>query len=285
MADVAPDVELVSSPPEMSEPNPYEPNPYAPPVAEAPAPPPVVQAPVAAPTYPLYSPNFIGLAAFLGSPLAGCILMFLNYRRQGRSSEAWMALVGGGVGTAFVMALAFVLPDAVGRLMPFALIIGIRAIAGREQASYDAHLRAGGPKGSGWAAAGVGVASLVAILAVLLPLAIMTGMGTGPKVDFGSSQHITYEEGATKEEANQLGKFLVEIGFFNGKGGKDVKLTHGAGGLVVSFVVGDGVWDDSKMVSAFGTIRHEISTKVYGGRPVTVELCDTMLEVKKTISP
>src|SRR5690348_11216666 len=74
-----------------------EPNPYQPP-ANVPAPPPAngpVPPPAQAPTYELYAPNHVVLAGFLGTPMAGCWLLSLNYRRQGRESQATRMLLAG----------------------------------------------------------------------------------------------------------------------------------------------------------------------------------------------
>jgi hypothetical protein len=110
-------------------------NPYAPPAEPeggAAAPP-----AGARPSYTLYSPNQVLLAGFLGSPIAAAILVFLDYRRQGRARDATRVLVLGVVGTAAMIGLAVVLPDGIGNFLP---IVGIAvgfAILGQEPSAIQ----------------------------------------------------------------------------------------------------------------------------------------------------
>src|SRR5436305_8047683 len=58
------------------------------------------------PPYRLFDPTSVGIAAFLGSPLAGAGLMAINYRRLGRQTNAIVAFVMGVAFTALAIAIA-----------------------------------------------------------------------------------------------------------------------------------------------------------------------------------
>jgi formate-dependent nitrite reductase membrane component NrfD len=59
----------------------------------------------------LYWPGHIAWATFLGAPIAGCVLLALNYKRFGDATAATLALIVGLIGTVVLLAIAFVLPD------------------------------------------------------------------------------------------------------------------------------------------------------------------------------
>jgi hypothetical protein len=122
----------------------------------------------------VFSPGQITWATFLGAPIAGCVLMALNYRRFGDFTSANVALVTGFIGTALLLAIAFFLPENFpNSVLPVAYTFGMYHSAKLLQGTaYEQHLANGGVKASGWAATGVGILSLlcitVAIFAVVL---------------------------------------------------------------------------------------------------------------------
>jgi len=83
----------------------------------------------------------------------------------------------------------------------------------------------------------------------------------------------------TAAEAQALGNALKEQGFFEGNGA-DVFLTKHSDGTTLAFVVGDGVWDDTKAVASFEQIVRAAAPTV-GGLPVRLKLESTGLDVKK----
>lgn len=157
-------------------------NPYAPPAAHMAEP---VHTPsgLALPgqAVPLYNANQVALATFCGTVLAGSILMALNERRVGRHAAGW-AIVGVGLlVTGMIFGLAFVLPDNVPSApISIAPIVAMRFFAHRRQGAFvTEHLHLGGKKGSGWAAFGIGMACLAAIVAVVFMVAFAWVLVTG----------------------------------------------------------------------------------------------------------
>src|SRR4051794_29739018 len=64
----------------------------------------------AAPRYNLYSANLVALAAFLGGPVGGSVVMAFNFVRLGRTAAAVGIVALGAVAAVGLVALAFVLP-------------------------------------------------------------------------------------------------------------------------------------------------------------------------------
>jgi hypothetical protein len=118
----------------------------------------------------LYSSRQIGLASVLGSPLAGGWLFSRNYLALGDEPRARRSLWLGVVATIVLLASAFFLPDKFpNAIVPAAYGFAIERYASRSfGAAYDKHIAAGGAKGSWWAAIGVGFASFLVVLGLLI---------------------------------------------------------------------------------------------------------------------
>ena len=146
-----------------------EQNPYAPPKA------PVSDlatrdgAPVAA-EGPLYSPNQVGVAAFLASAFAGAWLMAADYRATGQPIKARNALWIGALTTLATIGLGFVLPDKFpNSVLPLAVAFGMRAVAEKEfNAILKDHDAAGGALHSWWRVVGISVLIIVALFAIAM---------------------------------------------------------------------------------------------------------------------
>jgi len=93
------------------------------------------------------------------------------------------------------------------------------------------------------------------------------------------NDHIYYLGAATESQARALADALKTEGFFEGKG-SDVFLSKQSDGTTLSFVVGDGVWDDPALVASFEKIARQAAPAI-GGLPIRLHLENTSLEVKK----
>ena len=124
----------------------------------------------------LYTAGHVALASFFGTVLGGALVLSINEGRMGRKAAAWKTLVLGVLGSGLLISLAFVLPSGVGGaplgILP---VVAMHRIARqRQKAIVEAHLAAGGKRGSGWAAFGLGSASLVAVFVVAMIVAVVT---------------------------------------------------------------------------------------------------------------
>lgn len=232
------------------------------------------------PSYALHSVGSVGLATFLGSPLAGGALLGLNYRRLGQTGAGWLAF---GVG-ALATALLLVLGVKVGSMAMASTALAGISLAGTLAAAkvlqgdtIDDHTDRGGRLASRGAVAGTG---LLGLLLLILSVGGWTFLSTprlpATKITIGPGQHVYYEDGATRAKARLLGRYLQEIGFFQDRPA-DVILAGTSAQLVVSFVVKDGVWDKPKLTKAFLALGQGISQK-FDGAPTDVRLCDENLE-------
>lgn len=142
-----------------------EQNPYASPVAPVA----VVELVSALRERPLFRVSGIGLATFLGTLLAGGILLAMNERALGRPQRALPVLLLSLVAMAAMVAVPALLPEdlpAITFWLPplVAMVLLARQLQG---AAIDARIAAGLPMRSNWLAAGIAVLTMVGVSALL----------------------------------------------------------------------------------------------------------------------
>jgi hypothetical protein len=141
-------------------------NPYAPPKSDDARPAPVKKR-SNAPPYRLYTPGQICLGTFLGTPASGMYLLSVNRRRLGHAGLATTMLLVGLVATALLIVIAVALAGTAGRPMSMGATFVIWQYACADQPFLDTHLAGGGQRESSWKAAGIGLASLIAVLLLI----------------------------------------------------------------------------------------------------------------------
>lgn len=174
----------MNGPPDPFAPNPYAPNPYASNPYAAPQVQGVYDPSAQSPARldaALYTSKHVALATFLGTPLGGAVLMALNEHRAGRAVAAVKTLLAGLVGTGFLITIGLVVPDSVPKFpISIGSIVVMSAIARSRQGTFVAqHHAAGGKQGSGWAAAGIGVVSLLVVMVPLVGILMLAELATG----------------------------------------------------------------------------------------------------------
>jgi hypothetical protein len=156
----------------MSDINPYQP-PASPEIAQTPVN--LTDAP--APWRQLYSITQIGVAAFLGGPMAGCWLISRNYRELDNHSAFATSVVTGLFGTIALLAVVIMLPEDFPTIpLHVACVVVISQIAKQLQGeTLTAHQAAGGSFASWWAAVGWSllIGTLVTVAAVAFEVVVM----------------------------------------------------------------------------------------------------------------
>lgn len=104
----------------------------------------------------------------------------------------------------------------------------------------------------------------------------------GKKVTMGKSE-VFYKDGATEKEANALGKYLMEIGYFDSTSAKSVQVTKDNNRFAVRFVVDDKKLSTTENANtAFWIMQLGISQHVFNNEPIQLVLVDSkMKEVQK----
>jgi hypothetical protein len=125
----------------------------------------------------LYSVQQITAGTFLGSPMAGALLLAANFRALGQPRQGRNTVLVGIGATIALLALAFLLPDRFPNyVLPLAYTLGMRAAVNQMLGSaLAAHFGAGGGRGSNWRVAGIALACLGGLMAAVLVAAIVAG--------------------------------------------------------------------------------------------------------------
>lgn len=229
----------------------------------------------------LYEPRVVGIATFLGSPIAGAIVMAINYKRLGKVFLGLLAIVLAVIGTVAVIALASSLPsNALSIGIAVALVVLMmwltKMLQGR---AIESHRAAGGNIGSsaiGWV---TGLIFLVLIFGTIFAWAYLTPPIPGTRIVVGTKDEIFYSGTTTQSETQSLGKQLQVAGFFQDRG-VSVKFSRDTNGTLLGFVVNDGVWNDTSMVTAFEDLARRLAPTI-GGLPIKLQMMDAAGEVKK----
>jgi hypothetical protein len=230
------------------------------------------------PRYKLFDVGNITLASFLGGPLAGSILLGLNYQRLGDQGKAWSSYLCGAAVMAAAAGLGFVIPHGVQYPIAIGLIVAMRQVAERLQGpAISKHVDAGGKLATKWIGFGVGMAFLTLVMGlVLLPLLPSL---TKTKVTIGSSDQIYYAGTATKDEAQALGDSLKTQGLLQDQGA-NVFLKKESDGTTISIILKEGMWNKPGMLETFEDIFRRAAPTV-GGMPIHVKLLNGEKEVQK----
>jgi hypothetical protein len=123
----------------------------------------------ATPAYTLYTPGSVALATVFGGPIAGTILMAINYRRLGRTENAALAVLSGIGATAFAILLGVLVPQ----IPPICTAIAIFSMLWKSAESLQGgmigqHVNQGGRLGSKLAAFALGLVFMVVIIGVAM---------------------------------------------------------------------------------------------------------------------
>ena len=240
---------------------------------------------VAGPKYKLFSPGAVTWAALLGSPLAGAIVMGINYARWGEKGKAWGAVALGVLGTAALIGVGTVWP-AKELSLPLAIgaVVAMRQLAVTLQGKkLEEHLAAGGRQASTWIGAGIGVLVLLLFFgAVAIGSDKLQQLTGGPRqVTVGPDETVVYSNGVTKETAQALGAKLHEIGFLKDEAAT-IYISGTGADKELSFVVVDEAWDRPEVVSTLKAVAEQVAG-VIGGKPVTVRMLDSQAKEKNRV--
>lgn len=243
----------------------------------------------APPAYRLYDSSSIGLAAFLGSPLAGTVLIASNYRKLGQGSNAMLALVVGAAasGVLIFLGLKSTASPTIASIVLF--VCTWMAAKQLQDQTIKTHVAWGGQLYSKWRAVGIAVATTLVLGCALIGYLVYSGQwqsfaaqyGLGQNsVTIGTKDQVIYTGTATQADATALGNALKNAGYLQDRG-VTVVLNKGTGGTTIGFVVQDGAWNQAGTLAQFEEIARGVASTV-GGLPIQVQLLNSTQVVEKS---
>jgi hypothetical protein len=149
---------------------------------------------------------------------------------------------------------------------------------------YDAHIFHGGNQGPAGTALLVGLfCGLVLLMGGLALDAFFFARGRPGTVVFGRAERVTFRGGATREQAQRLGRLLKQERLFDGTGPRDVDLAWDGSGFVVSFLIETNMWDNPDVVFTYRQLHNKLEQEVFRGQPVEIRLCDPFQKPQRFI--
>ena len=231
----------------------------------------------------VFSTAAVGVATFLGSALAGTILMYLSLSRLQRRADARRAALLGGALTLATLGLAVVLPQGIGNAVPIAVTLAMVMLARKMlDPVVVPHLERGGRKGSALLVAGVSIASALVVFGAGIGLSEGLDISADDYVESTPGHRVIYERGATEGEGSRVADVLETNGIFPPGGRAEVVLRRKGSGLELQVVLGSS-WKEPSVIAAYTALAKQLSTRT-GRSPLVILLCNEYLITKQTVS-
>ena len=117
-------------------------------------------------------------------------------------------------------------------------------------------------------------------------LKVIEPVDYGTKLTFLDINTLFYTENITAEEADALGNYLIQVGFFLGEGdGNAIQLNKSEGHYEFRMVVADGMETNPMMLDEMKLFAYEMSQDVFNGETVIAHLCNNTLETLAIVMP
>ena len=189
-----------------------------------------IETPTSSPQTPvrLFTEKATAVASGIGGPLAGAYLIARNFRSLGNERAAKITMIVGGIFTVALFTMPAVLPSSVLEKVPEHLVpaayglIGYVVVKKLQQEDIEAHLKAGGKKGSWQMIVGTGITALALSLGYSYAAVFLASSSSVPHFD-GEAYRMR-KTGATiyydkanipESDAMFVGIELEEMGYFS----------------------------------------------------------------------
>jgi hypothetical protein len=123
-------------------------------------------------------------------------------------------------------------------------------------------------------------AGLVAL--VVLLIASCSSPDYGTKLEFKKGE-LFYTKNASKEDAEKLGSYLLERGFFFDDKRTSGQLDTKGDTMLFRFVTIDSFVNKPEFADLWKRTAADMSQKIFNNKPVTVHFCDKYLKTEKVI--
>ena len=239
------------------------------------------------PNYKLFPVNAVTWATVFGSPLAGGVILAVNFGRLSQAASKKRTLVLSFLGTVALFTLFFLIPEDfpipdVAYLVPqlVAMHVLARSLQGE---TIDSHVSRGGALVSVWKAVGIGFVCLFGILVIFVATVIATTYLTSdPSIQVNANDEVCYSDGVTREDAVLVGRILTETEFFGDPEGTWVDLSVSDGIYTVAVYYNDDAWDDLELIEWLREVGGELAESRLG-RPLIVDVRGEDLESRKVL--
>jgi hypothetical protein len=228
----------------------------------------------------LWNPKGFLILGVLFSFLPAAILYSLNYGRLGLSRKRNISLAASFIAFVVMISMAIIIEQGIAKSIIYGLNIGAVIFMRNNQSMiFQNHIINGGHKASYL----VPVFTSVAISAGLLVLIFHSINIPDQKLMFKGSE-LYYTERVPGEEAEKLGAYLSEQGFFSEGTKVSVKIDKQSNAYKFSLIIDKSRLGDKELELAVKDMIQELSENVFDGNKLDIILCDNVFKPLKTIS-
>jgi hypothetical protein len=199
----------------------------------------------------------------------------MNYRQIGNEDSArLMILIGVALDIGAAVAALAAPSDFPNSVIPAVYCGALGALAWHfQRGHYASHLQSGGSPASFWRSLRVALLCLPITLATFFAVIETVPLQEWNRVPFGDSE-IYYERGTSLSDAQEVGSFLTDAGFFGDDLYQSVTLRGGGQTLEVRVLVGDEEWENPEVIAAYTELLSALRAGVYPSRSVELHLCN-----------
>ena len=204
----------------------------------------------------LFTEKGTAVASLIGGPLAGTYLIAKNFRTLGKGDAARLTLIVGGAFTVALCTALALLPSSVTDKVPQHFIplaigaVGYLVVKSLQQKDIDAHLQAGGKKGSWKVIIGSGLVSIALTLGYCFALVMLIPseeqIFTGVPYKFEKTGATMYYDEATISEPDIkfVGGELEEMGYFSKENPAPAGFRKEGNKYIIEMLLEEAKWND-----------------------------------------
>ncbi len=233
------------------------------------------------PDYSLFSQKAIDVAAFIGGPFAGTLLVSLNYHRLGQTTRRNQAILGGLLATLLLFWILSSIPSSIIEKIPsfaFSVInVGLVHLATSKllDKRLAHHYESGGKKASNWSTTGfslLGLCVTIACLLLYLPM-INPYDFEGEVTKFGNQKNEIYHPKDLPEKVvADFAVLLTEAEYFNDEYQTTAQIKALPNSYEVSLAFIKDYWNDPELYAYLREFEQTLETEL--GTNVELYLVD-----------
>lgn len=228
----------------------------------------------------LWNPKFFLIISMLFSFLPAAILYSLNYGRLGLNKKRNVSMAISFIAFIIMISIALIINQSIVKSIFYGINIGAAVFMNNDQSKiFKDHIINGGRKASYL----IPVLVSTVITTILFALIFYTSNIPDQKLMFKSNE-LYYTENVQKSDAEKLGNYLSEQGFFTENSKISVKIDKKSTTYEFSLIVDKSRLGDKEVEQSIKYLGEVLSKNVFNNNNVDINLCDSVFKPLKTIS-
>jgi len=214
-----------------------------------------------------FSYRSIGLATYLGGPLAGGILISLNFKRLEEIQKGIWTIIFSLLATVILVIALIKIPEHIIDKIPNFLIPAVYtpivvylAKLFQDEKISDA-IKDKDRKEHWWKSLTIGLVGAVATIIIMMFVAFAEPPFSGDKITYGEIQNeIYFEPGSVDKEILDKVSFNLEVfGYFNSEFPQSAQVEKWETRYLISIWIDEMYWDDKELSDEINRLKQSLS--------------------------